>query len=359
VEVRCLAFSPNNQILAVGYEEHREGSAWHGGILFLDATSGKVLYNHNARIASVRGEENKAEALKAWHRLMAADKPQPRAEVPTVAEVLEGFLADAEARVSEDTLEFYKRFLEPFSKQHGQKKADTLTCTLAEAFSRKPTWSSSTRNDCLGTLATAFRWAERARLIDRTPLQGLRLPPKESAGAEAVISEADYRVMIKNTTGDFQALLRFLWLTGCRPSEATSLTVEAVDWASACIVKRKHKTAHKGKVRVIYLSEEALAVLTAQREKHGQGLLFRTRTNRAWHKKTLAHRMWRLQKKLGIKATAYGMRHTFATDALANGVPDAQVAALLGHSGTTMLHRHYSHLTAQSQALREALGRVR
>jgi len=56
---------------------------------------------------------------------------------------------------------------------------------------------------------------------------------------------------------------------------------------------------------------------------------------------------------------AYGLCHTFATDALANGVPDAQVAELLGHSGTAMLHRHYAHLTARARALRDALGRVR
>jgi integrase len=56
---------------------------------------------------------------------------------------------------------------------------------------------------------------------------------------------------------------------------------------------------------------------------------------------------------------AYGLRHTFATDAMANGVPDAQVAELLGHSGTAMLHKHYAHLTARAKALREALGRVR
>jgi integrase len=56
---------------------------------------------------------------------------------------------------------------------------------------------------------------------------------------------------------------------------------------------------------------------------------------------------------------AYGYRHTFATDALANGVPDAQVAALLGHSGTAMLHKHYAHLGARAKALRDALDKVR
>jgi hypothetical protein len=37
----------------------------------------------------------------------------------------------------------------------------------------------------------------------------------------------------------------------------------------------------------------------------------------------------------------------------------AQVAALLGHCGTVMLHRHYAHLGAKAKALREALGKVR
>jgi len=50
---------------------------------------------------------------------------------------------------------------------------------------------------------------------------------------------------------------------------------------------------------------------------------------------------------------------TIATDVLANGVPDAQVAELLGHSGTAMLHRHYAHLTARARTLKEALDRVR
>ena len=53
-----------------------------------------------------------------------------------------------------------------------------------------------------------------------------------------------------------------------------------------------------------------------------------------------------------------GYRHGMATDALSRGVPDAQVAELLGHS-TQTLHRHYSHLTSRSNVLREALGRVR
>ena len=49
----------------------------------------------------------------------------------------------------------------------------------------------------------------------------------------------------------------------------------------------------------------------------------------------------------------------YATDALSKGVPDATVAALLGHSGTAMLHKHYSHLTSRIAVLKDALAKVR
>ena len=69
--------------------------------------------------------------------------------------------------------------------------------------------------------------------------------------------------------------------------------------------------------------------------------------------------MQKLKKAAGVKAMAYGYRHTFATDALVKGLPDAQVAALLGHSSTTMLHKHYSHLMSQAGVLRSASAMVR
>jgi integrase len=307
----------------------------------------------------VKGRENQPAAVAAWHRLMAGVPTVPRAAVPTVAEVIAAFLADAEARVQPITLAFYRRFLEPFAAKHGDLRTDAVTIPHAEAFARKPTWSTSTRHDALGTLATCFRWAERCRIIGVSPLRGIRLPPKESQGAEAVIGEPDYRRMVAASAGDFQALIRFLWHTGCRPSEATGLTVEAVDWESACIVLRRHKTAHRGLQRVLYLTPDALAVLTCQRERHRSGLLFRHEGGGAFGRKMLAQKFWRLSKRLGVRLTAYSFRHTWACAALARGVPDAIVAELLGHRGTNMLHKHYAHLSSRAAVLRDAASRVR
>lgn len=48
----------------------------------------------------------------------------------------------------------------------------------------------------------------------------------------------------------------------------------------------------------------------------------------------------------------------FATRALAAGESDAVVAALLGHSSTAMIHKHYSHLDGQARVLKDAAERV-
>jgi integrase len=55
--------------------------------------------------------------------------------------------------------------------------------------------------------------------------------------------------------------------------------------------------------------------------------------------------MARAQGKLALtrRPLTSGYRHTFATDALEQGVPDALVAELLGHASTAMIHRHYGH----------------
>ena len=60
-----------------------------------------------------------------------------------------------------------------------------------------------------------------------------------------------------------------------------------------------------------------------------------------------------------MKAIAYGYRHTFATDGLANGLPETHVAELLGHGSMAMLHKHYAHLTAKAGVLRNAAALVR
>ena len=310
----------------------------------------------------VKGRENEAEAVKAWHRLMANGKPTPQAgaDAVSVAEVVKGFLADVEARAKPHTSETYRYYLLPFAKKYGTMKPSDLSPPLAEGYARRPTWGDSTRHDCLGTLATMFRWAERSRIIDRSPLAGLKRPPKPSRGAEAVIDPDEHARLLEAAGKRFKPFLQLLHLTGARPGEVAAITAENFDAEASCVILKQHKTAHKGKARTIYLCPEAVALLLEQKAMYGTGFLFRSRFGLPWSGNAVVKAMIAVRKRAGLeKAIAYGYRHTFATDALANGIPDAHVAELLGHSGTAMLHKHYSHLGAKADAVRAALGKVR
>ena len=106
--------------------------------------------------------------------------------------------------------------------------------------------------------------------------------------------------------------------------------------------------------------EDAIAILNEQRAKFTTGSLLRSRKGVPWRARSITYAMQKLRKRAGVKsAIAYGYRHGFATDALAKGVPDATVAALLGHTSTAVLHANYSHLTSRARTLREAAGVVR
>jgi integrase len=322
----------------------------------------------------VRGRVNEKEAEMAWHRLFANGtpdpKPTPRPEPVSrtgsatlgvrVKDLLTAFLTDAESRVKAKTLRVYRYFLLPFADTHGDERVEALTPTQVEAYSRKPSWKPQTRHGFLSTVVTAFRWAERGRIVDRNPLAGVRKPPKASRGAEALLNPEEYARLLDAATPYFRLFLRVLHASGARPGEVASITAENFDAEAGLVRLAEHKTAYMGKFRVIYLPPEAVSLLARQRETLRSGALLRNNRGEPWTENAIGSAMRRTRERAGIPhAIAYGLRHTFATDALANGVPDAQVAELLGHAGTAMLHKHYSHLTARSRVLREALERVR
>lgn len=219
-------------------------------------------------------------------------------------------------------------------------------------------WSDSYQHDQLGTVGQLLNAAGCSLKLTR--------PAKESRGADTCLTDEQFaRVLTevcryKTARGDLVELLTALRETGARPGELAYLEVEQVDWANTCTRRKQHKTRrHTGADRIIHFNSAAMAVLESQRTRYGTGLLFRTRSGAAYQPNVIVKRCLVISERVGFRVIAYGLgRHSFATNALAAGVPDAYVAELLGQKGTGMLTRHYSHLGQRAAELKAAAERV-
>jgi integrase len=283
--------------------------------------------------------------------------PPPPAPVRTVAQAVAGYLASCERRaaagkISDLSIANYRRAMDALIADYGSRSLESLTAEDLEVWAARPTWSASTQNNYLGTVQQLFRWAGLPLRIHR--------PPKESRGAETGLTEEQFAKVLEEIEkgaerygGDLAELLRALRETGARPQELAQLRAEEVDWANACTRRREHKSKRHGSERLIYFNSKALAILKAQVEKHGSGILFRTRSGNPYGANVLQLRLGVISKRVGFRVIAYGMRHAFATRALENGVSDVVVAGLLGHRGTAMLHKHYSHVTQNANLMRQ------
>lgn len=252
----------------------------------------------------------------------------------------------------------YRIFLTHLSAKLGTRRPRTLTSMEVEGTAERSDWSSTYRANYLACVLTAFRWAARHKLIPSNPLTELKKPARQSRGVSAVVTEEEHKKLLAVAAHLMHDLLTVLWETGARPGEVTGLTAELVGRArGGAIPLTEHKTADKGKTRFLVVPEPAMKVL--RRRAMTGGYLFTGSRGGLLTPKAITARMSRLCRKAGVRAIAYGYWHGYATAALEEGLPDAQVAALLGHSSTAMLHKHYSHLTGQSRVLKDAAARVR
>ncbi len=342
--------------VCVGGKQHRLGKDRDEAVRrFHLLMAGEPLTPSHSKAGATTGE-NGGERQEA---ITAKETPCPSLTVNALADA---YLTTCERRLSANPLRVARMFLGSFASAFGTKRADAVKKADVEAWVAKhPTWGQSTENAGKTRLVAMFRWGVEEGVLTFNPIAGIRKPSQRSWGREALISVEDHARLMAGATPALRNVPFALHESGARPGEVASVSAAEFFAQQGVWVLERHKTAHKTrKPRIIYLTPELVALCEELARKNPQGPLFRTSKGKPGGWCSIAKQVRVLRLRLGIKgATPYGYRHGYATDALANGVPDAHVAELLGHSGTAMLHKHYSHLTARAKALRDALGRVR
>lgn len=320
----------------------------------------------------VKGEAAYRDAQEAYYRLLATVERassgpgtyrphpvKPSAKLLTVAELIDAFFTDAESRLKPNTIRIYRYDVDAFGKKFGRTIAAELTAGDVVRWVNELGVNPTTKGIAIRSLSAVFGWAVRNDMIATNPVKRVPRPKVVSRGCEAVIDDQSHRVLLAGASDNFRTVLRVLHGTGCRPGEACRIAVENFDAENGVVRLTEHKTDRTGTPRVIFLTPELTALFVELAERVKCGPLLRTKHGNPWTGRSITTMMQQTRKRTGVRATAYGYRHTFATDALAGGMPETVVAELMGHKGTAMLHKHYSHLGAKAAILKNAMSRIR
>jgi site-specific recombinase XerD len=314
------------------------------------------------KLAEGKGLKAERAAYKALNKVI---EDQGKAEASTgdisTRELCDRFLDHVQRTCKPISFEWYKRHLKNFLTAVGKTRlSNTVTPTMVDEWLDGRKWSQTTRHGFITAVKACYRWGfKKKKLIPGNPLADVEKPGIDRR--EVCLSPETVQRVLNAVDGDFKDLLVFWHETGARPNEAYSITASDVELAGSKIIMESKTSKRTRRKRVIVLTPVALEVVKRRMEAHPEGVIFTNRAGTAWTRHTVAHRFERLRKQLdlGSELTAESFRHTLCTDMLSQGHNTEVVAAVLGHSSSAMISKHYSHLIDRHDVLLKAVNATR
>ena len=361
---------------------------------------------------------DKREALRRYHELMA--QPQKR-RVPSqsLIAIIDLFLDWCEKHRAAETYEWYRSRLQDFVQtipptlRVNELKPHHVTTWMDSHAS----WKTGSKRNACRSIKRAMKWALEEGLIEQNPIAHLK--KRKGGKRELVISEEHFQNLLTHTTDSaLQDLLVVTWETGCRPQESLRVKARHVDLANSrwVVPPGEGKPGESDVVRVVYLTELALAITKRLMLCHPEGKLFRNSAGSPWTADAvncalarIRHRLgrevmrergieldpdqvdqfaatlrkektvkgqrvaktkselrqearWKLRNRMALeltpKVSLYALRHSWATHALERGLDGLTVAILLGHQDPSTLARVYQHLSLNPRHLLEQARRA-
>jgi integrase len=307
------------------------------------------------------------EIVERWHEVMGDAGARPPAKDPTIAQLCDDFLTACHGDVGEETHAWYRSFLQDFCARNPGLRAAAVGEDHVKRWlraERKRPWGPSTRRSALTILNRVFNWAVRSRprRLAENPIAHVEKPPV--VRRERVLSDEEKaKILSWYPEGDpFRDFLVAMMESGCRPGEVMKVTAADVDLAEGTWTLVGKTTRATGRMRTVYMTQRLGELTRRLMRLHPEGPLFRNADGNPWTRQAVNCRFRRKKARkrdrLAGDVVAYTYRATWATDALANEVPDATVAELMGHRDTQMVHKHYKVLAAKKDYLREAAQRA-
>ena len=329
--------------------------------------------------------KDKNEAFQKYHGLMAGR--QPVTDDTTVYAVLFQFLGWNKLHREPTTHEFYKRHIISFAEFVGESMVvaqlkpfhvtnwldQTYPKTRQKGGKKVAGVGDNYRRSAIRSIQRAFNWAVEQGYLAASPIAKIRKPAYKPR--DVILTPEQWKELVaaleaRGTKG--QAFLDFLMLmrqTGCRPIEARKAEARHFDRKNRCLIFERHESkGHGGEKtverRVVPLSDAAFEICQRQALKYSSGPLLRNTHGTPWTSYGIKEWFKRLDgrrykkpstQRVDFRISAYVIRHTWATEALENGVDPITVATIMGHKDLTQLMKTYQHIEKKRDHLRKAL----
>lgn len=321
----------------------------------------------SGRIAKTRAPKRRSAAAPAP---APSASGEGRSSGPLGA-LAEAYLAslEVEKAASPHTLRSYGNDLEAFGRWCLRRSVDPLAATHRDLRAYlgeldQAGYARATVSRHLSSLRGFYGWLESTGLRDDDPADALS-GPKQRRHLPHVVKRDEMIALMavhgpvdvagnprEQTLGDMrdQAILEFLYACGARISEAASLRLDQLDFAS-----RQVRVMGKGrKERIIPLHNLCIEALLRYRDEARPQLLGEGGSDRFFianrGKPMSADSMRAMFKEtvrragLDERTSPHDMRHSFATDLLDGGADLRSVQEMLGHASlsTTQIYTHLS-----------------
>jgi integrase len=298
----------------------------------------------------VRLGTNEAEAWARW-----ADIQTGRKTATTIKQLCDKYLAWCLRNRASASHVTYKYNLDKLTKHFGHIGADDLRpFHIDDVISAE--WPKATKttwwNFCK-TVNVAMNWAKDQKIIETNPIAGMRKP--RCGIRRDWITTEDFEKLISVIEDELLDYLIVLWDTGARPKDITDATASHLDRIGRCL---RYPQGKGEKPRIIYLTDRAFEICVKMADRRPDGPLFLNSVGKKWTPNLLSARMRTLKKRTGVTASAYTLRHSFATRAILAGRDIKTLAELMGRKDPTMVLLVYSHLENARDHLHDALKKL-
>ena len=327
---------------------------------------------------------------RAQEREKAAREAAEAAKLKTVRQYADGvFMPTKEATFSENARSSYRMFLD---KHILPVLGDVLLVEVSPAMISKllidfqrAGYAHATTVKLYNILNGIFEMAFLDDSIPMNPMLKVKRPaprkdeqPKEESDKAYTVQELSYILSCAAQEPlQWQTYISLAADTGLRRGECCGLQWSDIDFKAGVVTVRRnlqytaaagvYATSPKnGKVRVVDVGPDTLALLKQLREKQAQSCISKwcftqEGTAEPMHPQSPTRYFQKFGQRYGVKDFhPHKLRHSSASIAITSGADVVSVSERLGHSDTAVTLRMYAHANEESirragQTVRDAL----